>query len=151
MNNKIFFSHLPPATATTTCHLLTFLLPAIFLLPVTKSFGQNNSLNAYAVFSDSARVMNQLEGTFHIYPVDTLHTAQIELSVGVSENDTSLLFQVIDFDNSSTLPAGYTYVRTGNRIVIGATGPTPAWTYFCRVRIKNNQGTWSQPYVFLAN
>ena len=109
-----------------------------------------NSINAWAVFSDSARDANKLVGTFFFNKLDTT-TSQLELMVGIAENDSSLLYAVVDFDNLSTLPQGFTYERMEDDVRIGIVGNLPAWIYYCRVRIKNNQGNWGQNFVFLAN
>jgi hypothetical protein len=62
-----------------------------------------------------------------------------------------LLFQVIDFDNSATLPASFSYERNGKDLRIGVVGNQASWTYFCEVRLKDLQGNWGQPTRFLVN
>lgn len=129
-----------------------YLFIAIIFIPMFLMSGARaQTINAYAVFSDSARDASQLAGTFFLNKLDTTDTAQLELMVGIAENDSSLLSAVVDFDNVSTLPQGFTYERTDDDVRIGVIGNTPAWTYYCRVRIKDNQGNWSQPFIFLAN
>ena len=132
-------------------YLLYVLLLPVLLLTARHASGQSNSIYAYAVFSDSSREQNQFSGSIHIGHVDTLSTSQIEITIGTAENDTTLLNLLVDFDNPASLPQGFAYYRNKDDVIIDVSGPHPAWTYFCRMRIKDPQGNWSAPYFFLAN
>lgn len=126
-------------------------LALFFLLQSVNSYSQSNTINAYAVFSDSARNANMLLGTVYVQQLDTANTAQLEVRVGVTENDSSLVNVLVDFDNPGTLPSGFAYHRILDDVRIDVTGTLPTWTYFCRLRVKDLQGNWSQPFLFLAN
>jgi hypothetical protein len=112
---------------------------------------QSSVFNAYAVFSDTARAASSLQGTFYINEVDTLNTSQLEISVGISEGDTSAVYQVVDFDNGAGLPTGFSYSRNGDRIAIEVSAAAVLWTYHCSVRIKDSGGVWGIPLHFITN
>ena len=103
-------------------HCLAGSLTGILILFLIPSTAVSQTIQAWAVFSDSARALSLLEGTFHLVQVDTLNTAEIELAVGIHENDTSLLSSIIEFDNPSSLPAGFSWQRSFDHIRIGVSG-----------------------------
>lgn len=115
------------------------------------SYSQTESLQAYAVFSDSARANDFLQGNFILSEIDTLQTSQIEIKIGNTEQHDDCLNQVIDFDPAGTLPIGFSYTRVKDKINIGVTSSHPAWTYFCEVRLKDHAGNWGQPFAFICN
>jgi len=106
---------------------------------------------AYAVFSDSLRALNQLAGNIYLSEIDTNNISQFQLQIGISDGDSSLINEVIDFDNPASLPFGFSYERNGDRLRVGIAGNQPAWTYFCAVKIKDSGGSWSQPVLFITN
>jgi len=125
------------------------LLFLLVLFPLLFAFQKATAqdFSAHAVFSDSARDAGYLQGTLILNDLDTV-TTDIEVMVGSAQNDSLSVFQV--FDNNGGLPAGFSYLRTGNNVVIGVTSAVPLWTYYCRVRIKSS-GIWSDPYRFITN
>ena len=128
------------------------LLFLLILFPLVCAFKKATAqdFSAHAVFSDSARDAGYLQGEFLVNDLDTVNTTDLEVMVGSAQNDTLAVFQVMEFDNVTGLPPGFSYLRSGNNVVINVASAVPLWTYYCQVRIKSS-GTWSDPYRFITN
>jgi len=75
----------------------------------------------------------------------------VEVALGSSPGDTSLVYHVFDFDVNTGLPPGFEYQREG-RLLTLSTGSADRYpTWFGRVRIKDNQNNWSPPKMFVRN
>jgi len=92
-----------------------------------------------------------MECRFVIVVEDTSNVQQLEVKLGSSAGDYSLVNAVFDFDVTGGLPAEYSYQRNGNAITLVTGTLTEQSTWFGSVRIKNNSGQWSDAYDFIAN
>ncbi|HEX5002410.1 MAG TPA: hypothetical protein VFW78_07925 [Bacteroidia bacterium] len=89
--------------------------------------------------------------TFYVQVPDTNAVAMLEIGLGTAPGMTDLLAQTFVYDNSSGLPSGMNWNRTGDKVYLTLGTLTPPAAFFARVRIKNHFGNWSGYYQFLAN
>jgi len=89
--------------------------------------------------------------TFIITLSDTVGVDKVEVALGAAPGDTTLAFHVFDFDVSTGLPAGVSWQRDGSRVELAAGTADRQPTWFGRVRVKDDQGSWSLPVWFVRN
>jgi len=92
-----------------------------------------------------------ISGTYYVILTDTNSISQIETGLGTTSGSTDVLNHTFNYDVSSGLPAGYSYTREGNKLILGIGTFTERNSYYGSVRIKNTSGTWSSPYSFITN
>lgn len=108
------------------------------------------SANAQAPL-DAAVTFSGNEGYFKVVVPDTNDVNQVEMLVGSNDNPAELFSQTVTYDQSSGLPTGVTYSRSGNEITIGMGTVTLLSAYHAKVRLKNSSNNWSDWYEFIGN
>lgn len=120
----------------------TFLV-LIFLI-ISNTCNAQTPLDAAVTFSGN-------EGYYKVVVPDTNDVNQIEMLVGSDDNPAELFSQTLTYDQSSGLPTGVTYSRSGNEITIGMGTVTLLNAYHAKVRLKNSSNNWSDWYEFIGN
>ena len=77
--------------------------------------------------------------------------SEIDVELGSKQNLTDLFDGSFVFDQSSGLPTGLSYSRTGLQVYLGLGNFSMPSAYFARIRLKNTSGTWSDWYEFIGN
>jgi hypothetical protein len=130
-------------SALTRCFfLLLFILTGIPLQ------AQSN-FEAYVI--TSAPVNDMVEGTMFITLADTNQIDLIEVKVGSKEGQANLTNHQFTYDQTSGLPAGMSWQRTGYRITLSLGSFAYSDLQFGYVRLKNNSGVWSDTFAFVTN
>ncbi|MBL7928032.1 MAG: hypothetical protein JNL47_00970 [Bacteroidia bacterium] len=120
----------------------------IFISGINEVYSQTGITDAGVQMHETTAGM---ECRFVIVVEDTSNVHQLEVKLGSSAGDYSLVNAVFDFDVTGGLPAGYSYQRNGNAITLVTGTLTEQSTWFGSVQIKNNSGQWSDAYDFIAN
>ncbi len=126
---------------------------AAFIMLLTIGISINgkaqSAADAYVSMANSQSPITS--GTYYVLLSDTGDVSQIETKLGTASGLSDILNQTYDYDVSTGLPTGYTYLRQGNKLVLGITNINTTDTYYGTVRIKNGSGTWSSSYSFITN
>lgn len=77
--------------------------------------------------------------------------SEIDVELGSKQGMTDLFDAAFTYDQTSGLPSGQSYSRTGLQIYLGLGNFTVPTAYFARIRLKNNSGSWSDWYEFIGN
>ena len=95
--------------------------------------------------------LTEVACAFLVVVGDTNNVSHVEVALGASAGDMSLVFHVFDFDVTTGHPQGFSYQREGRLLTlsVGSTDRHPTW--FGRVRVKDNLNVWSQPKLFVRN
>lgn len=122
----------------------------LYFACVIPAKAQTNPItDAYAKVDASTGA--HLKAVFFIEIADTNDVAQVEIKLGSAEGQNDLVSHIFDFDETSGLPAGFSYLRSGSKVTVGTNDFTDMSTYFGAVRVKSAGGSWSDPYTFITN
>ena len=131
---------------------LSALTRCLFLLLFILS---GNPLQAQTTFdayvTTSAPVNDVVTGTMFITLTDTNQIDLIEVKVGSKEGQADLANHQFTYDQTSGLPAGMAWQRTGYRITLSLGSFAYSDVQFGYVRLKNNSGLWSDTFAFVTN
>ncbi|MBL0339758.1 MAG: hypothetical protein IPP71_01880 [Bacteroidetes bacterium] len=100
---------------------------------------------------DAAVSFSGNEGYFKVVVADTNDVNEIEMLVGTDENASEMFSHIFTYDQTSGLPSGMSYSRTGNEINVGMGTVTLLNAYQAKVRLKNGSNNWSNWYEFIGN
>ena len=89
--------------------------------------------------------------TFIVSLSDSQNVSQVEVALGGSPGDSSLVFHVFDFDVITGVPPGFSYQREGRRLTLTTGNADRHPTWFGQVRVKDSQNGWSSPKMFVRN
>ena len=129
---------------------LKWVFAACLLIACRAGNAQNSSIAEAHLGLDSISP-SEVACTFIVKLSDTVGVSQVEISLGHSPGDTSLIHHVFDFDVTTGLPAGFAWQREGKRIELAAGTAQRHPTWFGRVRLKDYNETWTQPKIFVRN
>ncbi len=107
--------------------------------------------NFDAYVTTSAPINDVVEGTMFITLSDTSQIDLIEVKVGSKEGQADLVNHQFTYDQTSGLPAGMAWQRTGYRITLSLGSFAYSDLQFGYVRLKNNSGVWSDIFAFVTN
>ncbi|MBP6511308.1 MAG: hypothetical protein KA347_01425 [Bacteroidia bacterium] len=107
--------------------------------------------NFDAYVTTSAPINDVVEGTMFITLSDTSQIDLIEVKVGSKEGQADLANHQFTYDQTSGLPAGMAWQRTGYRITLSLGSFAYSDLQFGYVRLKNNSGVWSDIFAFVTN
>ena len=107
--------------------------------------------NFDAYVTTSAPINDVVEGTMFITLSDTSQIDLIEVKVGSKEGQADLANHQFTYDQTSGLPAGMAWQRTGYRITLSLGSFAYSDLQFGYVRLKNISGTWSDTFAFVTN
>jgi hypothetical protein len=96
-------------------------------------------------------VNDVVEGTMFITLTDTSQIDLIEVKVGSKEGQADLANHQFTYDQTSGLPAGMAWQRTGYRITLSLGSFAYSDLQFGYVRLKNSSGVWSDTFAFVTN
>ncbi|MBK7682381.1 MAG: hypothetical protein KA347_08035 [Bacteroidia bacterium] len=130
-------------SALTRCLVLL-----LFILTGNPLQAQSN-FDAYV--TTSAPVNDVVTGTMFITLTDTNQIDLVEVKVGSKEGHADLANHQFTYDQTSGLPAGMTWQRTGYRITISIGSFAYSDLQFGYVRLKNSSGVWSDTFAFVTN
>ena len=82
---------------------------------------------------------------------DTNDVNEIEMLIGTDDNASEMFSHIFTYDQTSGLPFGMSYSRTGNEINVGMGTVTFLNAYHAKVRLKNGSNNWSNWYEFIGN
>ncbi|MBK7682143.1 MAG: hypothetical protein IPJ26_06590 [Bacteroidetes bacterium] len=108
-----------------------------------------SNFDAYVI--TSAPINDVVEGTMFITLSDTSQIDLIEVKVGSKEGQADLANHQFTYDQTSGLPAGMAWQRTGYRITLSLGSFAYSDLQFGYVRLKNNSGVWSDIFAFVTN
>lgn len=129
---------------------INFLLCCIFATYSNLINAQSNIvIDAYAKVDASTG--SNLRATFFIEVLDTNDISQLEIKLGTIDGQSNLVSHTFDYDVTGGLPVGFSYSRTGNKVILETNDFSDMSTYFGTVRIKNINGLWSDEYKFITN
>lgn len=77
--------------------------------------------------------------------------SEIDVELGSKQGMTDLFDAGFVYDQTSGLPSGQSYSRTGLQVYLGLGNFIVPTAYFARIRLKNNSGSWSDWYEFIGN
>ena len=100
---------------------------------------------------DAAVSFSGNEGYFKVVVADTNDVNEIEMLVGPDDNASEMFSHIFTYDQTSGLPSGMSYTRTGNEINVGMGTVTLLNAYHAKVRLKNGSNSWSDWYEFIGN
>ena len=120
----------------------------LFILSGNSLQAQSN-FDAYVI--TSAPVNDVVEGTMFITLTDTNQIDLIEVKVGSKEGQADLANQQFTYDQTSGLPAGMSWQRSGYRITLSLGSFAYSDLQFGYVRLKNSSGVWSDAFAFVTN
>ncbi len=107
--------------------------------------------NFDAYVTTSAPINDVVTGTMFITLTDTNQIGLIEVKVGSREGQVDLANQQFTYDQTSGLPSGMAWQRTGFRITLSLGSFAYSDLQFGYVRLKNNSGVWSDIFAFVTN
>ena len=107
--------------------------------------------NFDAYVTTSAPINDVVEGTMFITLSETSQIDLIEVKVGSKEGQADLANHQFTYDQTSGLPAGMAWQRTGYRITLSLGSFAYSDLQFGYVRLKNNSGVWSDIFAFVTN
>ena len=120
----------------------------LFILTGNTLQAQSN-FDAYV--TTSAPINDVVTGTMFITLTDTNQIDLIEVKVGSREGQADLANHQFTYDQTSGLPAGMAWQRTGNRITLSLVSFAYSDLQFGYVRLKNSSGMWSDTFAFVTN
>ena len=120
-----------------------------FLLQLT--FGFSQIINDVEFRSMATSNQDSLTCSFVISISDSIQIDKVEIELGSTEGQDDLLNYNFDFDVTTGLPSGFSYLRSGIRVSL-ETGTIPIFpTYFGRARLKLSNGQYTSYFSFTAN
>ncbi|MBK7681508.1 MAG: hypothetical protein KA347_01935 [Bacteroidia bacterium] len=128
---------------------LTRCLVLLLFILTGNSLQAQSNFDAYVITSQP--VNDVVEGTMFITLTDTNQIDLIEVKVGSKEGQADLANHQFTFDQTSGLPAGMSWQRTGNRITLSLGSFAYSDLQFGYVRLKNSSGVWSDTFAFVTN
>jgi len=116
-------------------------------------FGNLNPIKAQSVIppTDCSLTKDSLDYYVEIGIPDTLLVSQIELGIGTAFNSNDVLSYIFEFDQSTGLPSGYSYLRNGTMVNLGIGEMDFSPLVYVQVRIKSLGNIWSDWYQFVSN
>ena len=100
---------------------------------------------------DANLSINNYTGIFSLVIPDSTNISEIELIIGTKANLSDVFAHTYTFDQTSGLPTGLSYSRTGVNINLGLGSLTPLNIYHVKTRLKNSSGSWGAWYEFVGN
>ncbi len=120
-----------------------------FLLQLT--FGFSQSINDVEFRSVATSNLDSLTSIFVVSLSDSSQIDKVEIELGSTEGQNDLINYDFDFDVTSGIPSGFSYLRVGNRVSL-ETGTIAAYpTFFGRARLKLSSGQYTSYFSFTAN
>lgn len=114
-------------------------------------FGFCQGINDVEFHSLATSNPDILTSSFVVSLSDSTQIDKIEIELGSTDGQNDLINQNFDFDSSTGLPNGFSYLRSGNRVSL-ETGIIPAYpTFFGRVRLKLSNGQYTSYFSFTSN
>jgi hypothetical protein len=92
-----------------------------------------------------------VNGFVHVDLPDTVSIASIEVKLGSAEGSANILQHVFMYDVSQGLPAGFTWQRKGNHVIINVGTIVESPVIFGRIRLQSTASVWSDAYSFVTN
>jgi hypothetical protein len=122
-----------------------FKLLLMFLLTLIFNEGKSQTI------LDANLSVSGNTGNFSLVVADTSDVSEIELQIGSDENPSEVFEHTFVYDQTSVLPGGLTYTRSGASINLGLGTLTPLSIYHVKTRLKNGSGGWGDWYEFVGN
>lgn len=120
-----------------------------FLLQLTVGFSQN--INDVAFRSVNTSNPDSLSCSFVVSLSDSTQIDKVEIELGSIDGQNDLVNQHFDFDVTTGLPIGFSYLRVGNRVSL-KTGTILSYsTFYGRARLKLSNGQYTPYFSFIAN
>lgn len=120
-----------------------------FLLQVMVGYSQNiTDVEFRSVATSNPDIRTS---SFVVILSDSNQIDKIEVELGSVEDQNDLIDQNFDFDVTTGLPSGFSYLRVGNRVFLGTSTITTSPTYSGRLRLKYSSGLYSSYFSFTAN
>ena len=124
---------------------------SLFLLVLSFTISYGQSITDIAFKTDTTSTPEVVSCKFIIHLSDSTQIDVIDIDLGAMDGSSDLIEYNFDFDVSSGLPTGFSYVRSGNSVYV-ETGTIAEYpTYFGRVRLKKSNGQYSDYFSFTSN
>ena len=90
-------------------------------------------------------------GIFNLVIPDSTNISEIELQIGSNGNPSEVFEHTFVYDQTSGLPTGLSFSRSGVNINLGLGILTPLNIYYVKTRLKNGSSAWGDWYEFVGN
>ncbi len=104
-----------------------------------------------AYVTTTVPVNDSVVGTMFINLADTNQVDLVEIKLGSKAGVTDLFNYSFAYDQTTGLPAGYVWCRTGNKLTLQLGSFAYSDVQFGSVRVKNASGVWSDAFAFVTN
>ena len=104
-----------------------------------------------AFVTTTVPVNDSVVGTMFITLADTNQVDLVEIKLGSKDGVTDLFNYSFAYDQTTGLPAGYVWSRTGNKLILQLGSFAYSDVQFGSVRVKNASGVWSDAFAFVTN
>mgnify|MGYP003494195877 CR=1 FL=1 len=104
-----------------------------------------------AYVTTTVPVNDSVVGTMFITLADTIQVDLIEIKLGSNSGVNDLFNYSFTYDQTSGLPAGYVWSRTGNKLILQLGIFAYSDVQFGSVRIKQSNGSFSDAFAFVTN
>ena len=91
------------------------------------------------------------KGIFSLIIPDSTNILEIELQIGSNGNPSEVFEHTFVYDQTSGLPTGLSFSRSGVNINLGLGILTPLNIYYVKTRLKNGSSAWGDWYEFVGN
>ncbi|MBK9400317.1 MAG: hypothetical protein IPN36_05470 [Bacteroidetes bacterium] len=132
-----------------TQHFLRHGLLIILLTTTTFIVQAQTPLDAYV--TTTIPVNDSVVGTMFITLADTNQVDLIEIKLGSNSGVNDLFNYSFAYDQTTGLPAGYVWSRTGNKLILQLGSFAYSDVQFGSVRVKQSNGTFSDAFAFVTN
>ena len=94
---------------------------------------------------------SQYTGSCSLVISDTLDCDLVAVELSDATTDSVMFYREYQFDQTTGLPSGISWARTGDHIILGLGTLPNVINWNARVRLKDSQGTWTAVDEFLFN
>ncbi len=132
-----------------TQHFLRHGLLIILFSATTFIVQAQTPLDAFV--TTTVPVNDSVNGTMFITLSDTNQVDLIEIKLGSNSGVNDLFNYSFAYDQTTGLPAGYAWSRTGSKLNLQLGSFAYSDVQFGSVRVKNASGVWSDAFAFVTN
>jgi hypothetical protein len=91
------------------------------------------------------------QGTVYVAVSDTTTISEVEIQIGSKGVQDAVFSHSYVFDQTTGMPSGMTYSRTGLQLYLGMGTISPPPAVDVRVRLKDTSGNWSSWLEYVSN
>jgi hypothetical protein len=129
--------------------LLAAVLAACFPVLSAHTISTAQPLDARVTFTPATGGM--VTGVFYVLLADSTGFSDVEVSLTDNLADSVVFSRVFEFDQTSGLPAGVSWLREGTRVFMGIGTHAQSVSWQAKARLRTTSGAWSNWYAFRFN